>query len=78
MFDLMIWILGLVAVLAVIALLGLLSAYCLYLLLHQNDYGHIEHLDSGDDTGLQPLLGVVAPKNLEDSYGPILTSTKRK
>jgi hypothetical protein len=78
MFDFIIWILGLVAVLAVVAVFGLLFAYWLYLLLHQNDYGHIEHLDSGDDTDPQPLLGVVAPKNLEDSYGPIPTPTKRK
>lgn len=78
MFDLVIWILGVVSFVVIVATLGLLAVYGIYLLLHQDDHGHIEHLDSWDDTNPQPLLGVVAPKNLEDSYGPTLTPTKRK
>jgi hypothetical protein len=78
MFDFIIWILVIVFFVVIIATLGLLAIYGVYLLLHQDDHGHIQHIDHGDDPHTQPLLGVVAPKKLEDSYGPILTPTKRK
>jgi hypothetical protein len=78
MFDLIIWITGLLAFILLFAGLGLLIVYGAYALLHQNDHGHLQHLDNWDETQSQPLLGVVAPKKQEDSYGPILTPTKRK
>jgi hypothetical protein len=78
MFDLIIWIAGLITFVVLFAMLGLLIIYGAYHILHQDSHGHIAHIDHGDDPHTQPLLGVVAPKKQEDIYGPIPPNTKRK